>query len=196
MIITIIVAVMIGLSVRRGLKNGLVMEAKRVMAPIVSFVVSFIGTPFINTRFNANGTTERVVEQFTSEVDKLNVSRSAWNLITSMGGYSAPKLVMPIISFILCFIISTVILTIVFRRIDILARFPIVNQMNYTLGGVVGLLTALIRLWMIVAVIRMLTWEEAFAMLYNEILKAPLVSWIATSNPIIDYAIGLVSVFD
>ena len=49
---------------------------------------------------------------------------------------------------------------------------------------------------MIVAVIRMLTWEEAFAMLYNEILKAPLISWIATSNPIIDCAIGLVSAFD
>ncbi|MDR1018897.1 MAG: CvpA family protein [Lachnospiraceae bacterium] len=80
-----------------------------------------------------------------------------------------------------------IILKIVTYIVEAMAEFPIISIVNRLIGGVVGLLGALVFVWIVFAIIMVIKDLSTGKMLYNLIEKNYYLELIWDSNPILKF---------
>lgn len=85
-------------------------------------------------------------------------------------------------AFILVFILTAVILSILAKALDILSRLPIINGLNKTAGLLVGILNGLIMLWILCIILTVFSTTAMGQLLYGYINDSAILSSIYDNN--------------
>lgn len=113
----------------------------------------FIGTnilPFLNIEEGVTGWMNTVNMYNLSKAAEGNTSNFWQNCITDPEGFSyafvnnASDIIINIMSFIILFLLSYLILRIIVEIFDIISKLPVLNLLNRTGGGVIGLIKGVI----------------------------------------------------
>jgi uncharacterized membrane protein required for colicin V production len=168
-IVDIALVLVLALCVFFGWKNGFLKAISGFLTYVFSFAIAnltwkYLAVYIAEIPFLKNMVTEGaegpVLEEGASFMDKLQSMLSffagdvaqngnAENTAAVMGNYLATLLTM-VISFVLIFFVSMLILKLVFRLLNsVISKIPVVKQVNGALGAITGLLNGFIWTWAI-----------------------------------------------
>ena len=168
-IVDIALIVVLGVCVFFGWKNGFIKAISGFLTYVLSFAIANFAWKFLapyvaRLSFIKNMVTEGVegptFEEGATFMDKLQAmlayftgdviqNGNADNSTAVMNNYLAETLTM-VISFALIFVVSIIILKLVFRLLDsVIKKLPVIKQANGILGAVMGFLNGSIWTWAI-----------------------------------------------
>ena len=103
-----------------------------------------------------------------------------------VGAYLA-KLISDIVAFILAFIVITVVVRIILYVLDIIGNLPVIGGLNRLAGGILGLGTALIIVWILFIVITMVYDSSIGKLFLGNIAENEFLQFLYNNNILMNY---------
>lgn len=94
-------------------------------------------------------------------------------------------------SFLLTYIITSILLAFIVRALDLISKLPIINGLNKTAGLLIGILNGLIALWILCIVLTMFSTTEIGGNIYNCINDSRILSSIYNNNLLLRFITDL-----
>lgn len=99
------------------------------------------------------------------------------------------------ISYIGVYILITIILCILVGALDIISKLPVLKEINQLLGGVAGLLQALLIFWIFCTGLAIFSNTQSAQALYHMINESPILTVLYNGNFLLKMIIGLKASF-
>ena len=103
-----------------------------------------------------------------------------------VGAYMG-KLISDIVAFLLAFIAITVVVRIVLYILDIIGHLPVIGGLNRLAGGILGLGTALIIVWVLFIVITMMYDSSIGKLFLGNIAENEFLQFLYNNNVLMNY---------
>ncbi|WP_455717118.1 CvpA family protein [Anaerosporobacter sp.] len=103
-------------------------------------------------------------------------------------------LVINAISFLITYLVVTVLLVIVCGALNIISKLPIINGLNKTAGLLVGLLEGLLVIWVLCIVLTAFSSTQTSQKLYELIQESQFLSCLYNNNLLLGYITNIVKV--
>ncbi len=129
---------------------------------------------------------ERLVSENTASVYQM-LGATGFN--DYVGGYIA-KMIINAISFIVAFLVVFIALRIVIRVLDLFAKLPILNGINRTAGMAMGVVQALLIIWIGFVVITIFSNQEIGRICYQYINDSAFLSALYNYNILMRFIAG------
>ena len=85
-------------------------------------------------------------------------------------------------TYIVCFLIITILLFVLSRVLDLISKLPLLNEVNKAAGLVVGLLSGCVKVWIFFLVITLLSTTSLGENVFAMINSSPLLTFIYDNN--------------
>lgn len=201
-IIDIIIIVIIALCILEGYKRGLVGMAFSIISFFVALIIAFIlfnpVATFIidNTELDEN-IKNAIIDNFVEETGQTqeaenmsdavtNYIDNSLNEIKNIGvisvAHNIATITIKALSFIGVFIIAKLILIFFRKFADLIAKLPLIKQVNKGGGIIVGLIKALIIIYLILAILSLIMPLFAESALYGALNKAIIGGMMYNNN--------------
>lgn len=203
MILDIVVIAFIALSVFNGYKKGLVGILVSLVGFIIAIILAFIlqGTVlnYANQNTQIPSTIEGVVKQGVTRAlqDKQDNIQSSdkfyLNIINNFSNtnnvdeisYNVTQLILKGICFIFIFLVVSIIIFILQMFLDLAFSLPILKSVNMVGGIAASLLMALIKIWVILAIISLLSPLGYISSILSLINQSNLTNFLYNNNLIL-----------
>lgn len=193
-IITITIISWFIIKVLLGYKRGLTKIAAGVLIPIIAFFGAGLLSPIINAIFSHYGVYELVsglVEDFiaaqtTDNIDLAELSSLAEPtnaFLTAKASMISARIVSTMV-YLIGYCAIAVVLKIAVDIAEIVTRLPIIDECDRTLGAVCAFFATLVQLWLIVAIIKQLTFVEPINTAYTVLVSTKVGAFLASFNPL------------
>ncbi len=161
-IIDIIVVAILVCSVYRGYKKGIIDVGFKIIAIIVSLLISIIlYSPITNLIINNTEIDEKIEEVIIKNgiVDEYSndIVRETKNSMVEMASKPLAKNIVGLSVIIVLFLSSRIILIILKTFTNVLSKLPVIKQLNEAGGIVYGVLAGLIVIYILLAIIYFIT---------------------------------------
>ena len=177
-----------------GYKRGLTKIAAGVLIPIIAFFGAGIISPIVNALFNQYGLNTLIlglVEEFvkaqTTDLPELaelaSLAETTNTLITAKAGMITARLISTM-AYLLSYAIIAIVLKVAVDIAEIVTRLPVIDECDRTLGAICAFFATLIQLWLIVAIIKQLTFIDIINSGYNVLISTKIGAFLATFNPL------------
>ena len=103
-----------------------------------------------------------------------------------VGAYMG-KLISDIVAFLLAFIVITVVVRIVLYILDIIGHLPVIGGLNRLAGGILGLGTALIIVWVLFIIITMMYDSTIGKLFLGNIAENEFLQFLYNNNVLMNY---------
>ena len=174
-VLILVVAAFVALGCRKGLVRSLVGLTSFIMSLVIAFFVYPIAsalllkTPvytFVVNTVNKSSLMEQMESRSGKMYDVISKYLGDIDVSAINPAETVAELMISVLSFILVLIISRVIIWLIVKAINIIAKFPIMKQFNKLGGGIVGGFEGILILYIVFAVIiTFVTFEEDNAVL-------------------------------
>lgn len=91
-------------------------------------------------------------------------------------------IVMNVASYIVCFIVSLILLFILCRVLDLISKLPLLNEVNKTAGLVIGLVSGCIKVWLFFILITLFSTTSLGENVFSMINSSPVLTFIYDNN--------------
>ncbi len=202
MLADICVAAIVAFFVWSGYKAGFMKTFVKIASYIISIIISFFLYPIISDLLIKTPIYTKLVEVIGKELDMSvltdTVSRGALGIMSNYindGIQSAAMsiadsmavLIINILAFVIILLLSKVIIRVVGNVLGIFTKLPIIKQFNRLGGSVLGGLMGVLALYIIGAVIVLVSPIEPQGKLYYEIENSTFASEIYENNVILNF---------
>lgn len=91
-------------------------------------------------------------------------------------------IVINVISYVVCFIVAAIVLTILCHVLDLISKLPLLNEVNKTVGLLLGFFSGCIKIWIFFVLITLFSTTSLSANVFRMINDSPLLTWIYSNN--------------
>ncbi len=202
MLADICVVAIVAVFIWSGYKSGLMKTFVKIASYIISIIISFLLYPIISDFLVKTPIYTKLVEIIGKEIvlDSVsdNISRGALGILSNyinsgiqsaVAGVaeSMAVLIINLLAFVIVLLLSKVIIRIVGNLLGIFTRLPIIKQFNRLGGSILGGLMGVLALYIISAVLILVSPVEPQSRLYKEIENSTFASEIYENNILLDY---------
>lgn len=177
-----------------------------IRASIDKTIVSFVDEQIENAKQEAmkaagvKDESELKVEDLIKKIDELSLPASVRDVIAeaakkdvAAAGHAAAKeaaeklsdAVINGIAFIGCFIVLLIVLIIIGNALNVVAKLPVLHQLNGVLGGLLGFVEGIVAVWLFFAVIMAFAGQDWAQDALKQINDNDLLSGFYIINPIL-----------
>ena len=191
----ILVVLLVAGNIVWGFFRGFLRVVYSMAAWILILVFVTFATPYVadwmtehtglNTRIEKNckeklqnavaGEEKGTEEQNTQEQSGL------YNTIAS----KASSLAMKAIAFVIVMLITVIAFHLIATAIDLVARLPVIGEVNHMLGGIAGLIKGLLLVWLVFAFAAMGAATEAGSVVIDAVYQSEILQWLYENNLIL-----------
>ena len=94
------------------------------------------------------------------------------------------KTIINAISYVIVFIVASIILNIVIVAFDVFAKLPVINEANKLAGVAIGFVLGLVVVWLLGLAVTALAGTEPGQQVMRQISDSSVLSWIYENNPL------------
>jgi len=191
MIADIIVFVFVLFFVYRGYKSGLIRALYGLTSYFISILMSILLYPHVSAFIEGNPEVYAVVSEIAGKlsVSELMESNKTWGIFFNAADAAVngavTKFLINVISFVMVLIISRLILGVISKMINIIAKLPIVSTLNRLGGAVFGGIKGVLILYIICLVVLIFP-EIGNGKVAENIASSQIANKFYTENLIVD----------
>ena len=97
----------------------------------------------------------------------------------------ASSLAMKAIAFVIVILITVIAIHLIATAIDLVAKLPVIGEVNHMLGGIAGLIKGLLLVWLVFAFAAMGAATEAGSVVSDAGYQADILQWLYEKNLIL-----------
>lgn len=127
--------------------------------------------------------TDKLLENNNSEVYK---SLGVTGFVSYIGAYLA-KLITDIIAFLVTFLLATLVVRITMYALNIIGELPVIHGLNRLAGGILGMGTGLVIVWILFMVITLAYRTELGKTSFDMIGRSSILSFLYDHNVILQW---------
>ena len=213
----IIVFVFLILNVLSGYRRGFVQKILSLSSIVLSIISASIFTPTLSTALKENTVlSDRITESFLNgftrglNLDNMQSGNTDYGIFGKMTGLdkildpenitnslrtyiseNITNTILVIISAVLIFVLTLVILKVVSHFFEYLNDIPFLGKINKILGGVLGFFIAIFIIWIVFAIFRVFEGLNILTEISNSIKSSVVLYYIYENNLIFNFFSGL-----
>lgn len=145
------------------------------------------------TRQTQNDSSKDTLEDLSGKLPQVVADRllNSGNIVDGMleesGAYEAiatklTDMAMRTLSCIVVLVISVIVFKILAVALDLVAKLPVIGDVNHFLGGIAGFIKGILLVWVVFSFVAMGSATETGAMLVRQIYDSPLLVWFYENN--------------
>ena len=97
----------------------------------------------------------------------------------------ASSLAMKAIAFVIVMLITVIAFHLIATAIDLVAKLPVIGEVNHMLGGIAGLIKGLLLVWLVFAFAAMGAATEAGSVVIDAVYQSEILQWLYENNLIL-----------
>ena len=97
----------------------------------------------------------------------------------------ASSLAMKAIAFVIVMLITVIAFHLIATAIDLVAKLPVIGEVNHLLGGVAGLIKGLLLVWLVFAFAAMGAATELGSIVVDAVYQSEILQWLYENNLIL-----------
>lgn len=97
----------------------------------------------------------------------------------------ASSLAMKAIAFVIVMLITVIVFHLIATAIDLVAKLPVIGEVNHMLGGIAGLIKGLLLVWLVFAFAAMGAATEAGSVVIDAVYQSEILQWLYENNLIL-----------
>lgn len=97
----------------------------------------------------------------------------------------ASSLAMKAIAFVIVMLITVIAFHLIASAIDLVAKLPVIGEVNHMLGGIAGLIKGLLLVWLVFAFAAMGAATEAGSVVIDAVYQSEILQWLYENNLIL-----------
>ena len=97
----------------------------------------------------------------------------------------ASSLAMKAIAFVIVMLITVIAFHLIATAIDLVAKLPVIGEVNHMLGGIAGLIKGLLMVWLVFAFAAMGAATEAGSVVIDAVYQSEILQWLYENNLIL-----------
>lgn len=97
----------------------------------------------------------------------------------------ASSLAMKAIAFVIVMLITVITFHLIATAIDLVAKLPVIGEVNHMLGGIAGLIKGLLLVWLVFAFAAMGAATEAGSVVIDAVYQSEILQWLYENNLIL-----------
>ena len=97
----------------------------------------------------------------------------------------ASSLAMKAIAFVIVMLITVIAFHLIATAIDLVAKLPVIGEINHMLGGIAGLIKGLLLVWLVFAFAAMGAATEAGSVVIDAVYQSEILQWLYENNLIL-----------
>lgn len=213
----IIVLAFIVLHILSGYRRGFIQKILSLSSIVLSIISASIFTPSLSVTLKENTVlgdriTESLLNGFSRglNLDNMQSGNTDYgilgkmtgldkmldpeNIINSLRSYISENItstIITIISAVLIFVLTLVLLKVVSHFFEYLNDIPFLGKINKILGGVLGFFIAIFIIWIVFAIFRVFDGLNILTEISNSIKSSPILYYIYENNLIFNFFSGI-----
>lgn len=213
----LIVFLFLILNILSGYRRGFVQKILSLSSIVLSIISASIFTPTLSTALKENTTLgDRITESFLNgftrglNLDNMQSGNADYGILGKMTGLdkildpenitnslrsyiseNITNTILVIISAVIIFVLTLIILKIVSHFFEYLNDIPFLGKINKILGGVLGFFIAIFITWIVFAIFRVFEGLSILTEISNSIKSSPILYYIYENNLIFNFFSGL-----
>lgn len=200
--IDILTAAVFIICIWRGYKNGLFKSAYKVAAFILCIAVAYLAYPYVRDIISGSAFGDVIYSTIESryvipglengglgdaalpQYMRSMVANGQLLLADALTGFIS-NLIINIIAFLLVFIVSGIIVSVIGKLVHIFSRLPVIRFFDRGLGLILGLLEAVLIIYIILALLFAVTPLRESVAADKYISESTLTKYMCENNPIV-----------
>lgn len=123
-----------------------------------------------------------MVKQQITKTQNGELTSGAVNILSEQLAAAITNMVLHVVVFILLFLIINAILRLIINLLDVVSRLPVINLINRTGGGILGLAEGILILWVVLLIVDLVASSGQNVALLQTIKENQILNWIYEKN--------------